>query len=189
MSTAPINTLILAVCTLVLTSCSETIRYDRENGPVAPEDALETFQLEPGFKIELLAAEPLLSDPVDMEIDEYGRLYVVEMHGYPLDKSGTGKIRLLSDTDGDGKMDKSGVFVDQLVLPNGMLRWKNGVLLSDAPHLLYFGDADGGGKADLIDTVLSGCSLSNPHINVTNPVYGLDNWMHRAPRGAITTRN
>lgn len=189
MSTAPINTLILTVCTLVLTSCSETIRYDRENGPVAPEDALETFQLEPGFKIELLAAEPLLSDPVDMEIDEYGRLYVVEMHGYPLDKSGTGKIRLLSDTDGDGKMDKSVVFADQLVLPNGILRWKKGVLVSDAPHILYFEDTDGDGKADLIDTVLTGFSLSNPHINVNNPVYGLDNWIHLAHRGAITTRN
>src|SRR5690606_125583 len=189
MSTAPINTLILTVCTLALTSCSETIRYDRENGPVAPEDALETFQLEPGFKIELLAAEPLLSDPVDMEIDEYGRLYVVEMHGYPLDKSGTGKIRLLSDTDGDGKMDKSVVFADQLVLPNVILRWKKGVLVSDAPHILYFEDTGGDGKADLIDTVLTGFSLSNPHINVNNPVYGLDNWIHLAHRGAITTRN
>src|SRR3954466_7201318 len=61
------------------------------------KDALSTFEVEPGFKIELLADEPLIADPVDMEIDEFGRLYVVEMHGYPLDKSGSGKIKLLSD--------------------------------------------------------------------------------------------
>ena len=60
------------------------------NAGIPPGDALSTFELEPGFKIELLAAEPLISDPVDMEIDEYGRLYVVEMPGYLLDKSGTG---------------------------------------------------------------------------------------------------
>src|SRR5688572_11516438 len=52
--------------------------------PVEPEKALSTFELEPGFKMELIAAEPLVSDPVDMEIDEYGRLYVLELHGYPL---------------------------------------------------------------------------------------------------------
>src|SRR3954462_13010540 len=69
------------------------------------EQALSTFKLPPGFKIELVAADPLISDPVDMTIDEEGRMYVVEMHGYPLDLNHTGKIILLRDTDGDGKMD------------------------------------------------------------------------------------
>jgi hypothetical protein len=69
--------------------------------------ALASFVLEEGFQIELIAGEPLIADPVDMEIDEYGRLHVVEMHGYPLDVSGSGKVRLLSDSNGDGKMDKS----------------------------------------------------------------------------------
>ncbi len=89
-----------------------------------PEKALGTFQLEPGFKIELVASEPLVADPVAMEIDENGRMYVVEMHGYPLDKSGTGKIKLLTDTNGDGRMDKSIVFADGLMLPTGIMRWK-----------------------------------------------------------------
>ena len=77
-------------------------------------DALSTFQIEEGFKIELLASEPLIGDPVDMEIDEFGRLYVVEMPGYPLDISGSGSVKLLSDTNGDGVMDKSTIFAENL---------------------------------------------------------------------------
>ena len=173
----------------VVTGCGSSDSPDYSNGAIKPQDAAATFELEPGFKIELVAAEPLIADPVDMEIDEYGRLYVVEMHGYPLDKSGSGKIKLLSDSDGDGKMDKSTVFADSLVLPNGVMRWKKGILVTDAPDVLYFEDTDGDGKADIKETVLTGFSLSNPHINVNNPMYGIDNWVHLAHRGAITTRN
>ncbi len=158
-------------------------------GPVKPENTIETFEIEPGFQIELLTSEPLISDPVDMEIDEYGRLYVIEMHGYPLDKSGSGNIKMLTDTDGDGKFDKSTDFADGLVLPNGIMRWKKGILVTDAPNVMYFEDTNGDGKADIRDTVLTGFSLSNPHINVNNPMYGMDNYIHLAHRGAITTRN
>src|SRR6478735_11381659 len=111
----------LRMCPFLLVLLIAACRNNPDHAPtsnkgIPVEEALKSFALEPGFKIELLAAEPLVSDPVDMEIDEYGRLYVVEMHGYPLDKSGSGKIKLLSDTDGDGKMDKSIVFADGLVL-------------------------------------------------------------------------
>lgn len=170
-----------------LFSCSTgKIKYDK--GAVPPAAATTTFEVEPGFKIELIAAEPLVADPVDMEIDEWGRLYVVEMHGYPLDKSGSGKIKLLTDEDGDGVMDKSTVFADGLVLPNGVLRWKNGILVTDAPYVLFFEDTDNDGKADKRDTILTGFSLSNPHINVNNPIYGLDNWIHLSHRGSIPTK-
>ncbi len=147
-------------------------------GPVKPEDALSTFQLEPGFKIELIAAEPLVSDPVDMEIDEYGRIYVVEMHGYPLDKSGAGQIKLLSDSDGDGQLDKSTLFADSLTLPFGIMRWKKGVLVADAPDILYLEDSDDDGKADIKNVVLTGFAFSNAQMNVGNPLYGLDNWIY-----------
>lgn len=173
----------------VLLSCNNDGKIVYENGAVPPEQGAATFETEPGFKIELIAAEPLVADPVDMEIDEYGRMYVVEMHGYPLDKSGSGKIKMLTDTDGDGRMDKSTVFADKLVLPNGVMRWKKGILVTDAPYVLYFEDTNGDGQSDKRDTILSGFSLSNPHINVNNPLYGLDNWIHLAHRGAITTRN
>ncbi len=123
------------------------------------EDALSTFQVADGFKIELIAAEPLISDPVDMEIDEYGRMYVVEMHGYPLDLAGSGKIILLTDTDGDGNMDKRTVFAEGLKLPTSVMRWKKGILVTDAPNIIYLEDTDGDGIANLKDTILTGFAL------------------------------
>ncbi|MEO6639263.1 MAG: PVC-type heme-binding CxxCH protein [Ginsengibacter sp.] len=179
-------------CVLLLwlcVSCHEKINEYSGTGAVKPENAIETFEVEPGFKIELVASEPLISDPVDMEIDEYGRMYVVEMHGYPLDKSGSGKIKMLTDSNGDGKLDKSTVFADHLVLPNGVMRWKKGILVTDAPNVIYFEDTNGDGVAEKCDTMLTGFSLSNPHINVNNPIYGIDNYIHLAHLGAITTRN
>ena len=155
---------------------------------VKPQDALATFELEPGFKIELLAAEPLISDPVDMEIDEYGRLYVVEMHGYPLDKTGSGVIKLLEDTNGDGRMDKSTVFADGLTLPNSIMRWKKGILITDAPNVFYFEDTNGDGKADIKDTLLTGFALSNPQHNLNSPVLGMDNWIYLGHEGAVATQ-
>jgi putative membrane-bound dehydrogenase-like protein len=163
--------------------------YDSNSGSgIDPQRALATFELEPGFKIELVASEPLISDPVDMEIDEYGRLYVVEMHGYPLDKTGTGVIKLLADIDKDGRMDKSTVFADGLVLPNSIMRWKKGVLVTDAPNVLYLEDTDGNGKADVKDTILTGFALSNPQHNLNSPVLGIDNWIYLAHEGAIATQ-
>ncbi len=183
--------IIIAITSVSCQNSSDTFKTDskRTNAPVRPEEALSTFELEPGFKIELLASEPLISDPVDMEIDEYGRMYVVEMHGYPLDKSGTGVIKLLADTDGDGRMDKSTVFADGLVLPNSIMRWKKGVLITDAPNVLYLEDTDSDGKADIKDTMLTGFALSNPQHNLNSPVLGIDNWIYLGHEGAVATQN
>ncbi|HET9279267.1 MAG TPA: PVC-type heme-binding CxxCH protein, partial [Flavitalea sp.] len=116
-----------------------------------------------------------------------GRLYVVEMHGYPLDKSGTGVIRLLSDTTGDGQMDKSIVFADGLTLPSSIMRWKQGVLITDAPNVLYFADTTGDGRTDIRDTMLTGFALSNPQHNLNSPVYNIDNWIYLAHEGTVGT--
>ncbi|MBD0351948.1 MAG: dehydrogenase, partial [Flavisolibacter sp.] len=175
---------ILIVCFSTKTGCHNQPNASTKNNA---ENALSTFELESGFKIELLAAEPLISDPVDMEIDEYGRLYVVEMHGYPLDKSGSGKIKLLTDSDGDGRMDKSTVFAEGLILPNSIMRWKKGVLVTDAPNVLYLEDTNGDGRADIKDTMLTGFALSNPQHNLNSPLLGMDNWIYLAHEGAITT--
>lgn len=173
----------------LIAACRDESSSGSRTAPVDPEHALSTFQLPEGFKIELIAAEPMVADPVDMEIDEYGNLYVVEMHGYPTDKSGNGNVVLLKDTDGDGRMDSRKVFADKLVLPNGIMRWKKGVLVTDAPYVLYLEDTNNDGVAEKRDTLLTGFSLSNPHVNVNNPIYGLDNWLYVAHRGAISTRN
>jgi putative membrane-bound dehydrogenase-like protein len=165
-------------------SCSERHLQDERS---ALDSALASFQLPKGFRIELLASEPLIGDPVDMEIDEDGRLYVVEMPGYPLDKSGSGSVKLLLDEDGDGQMDSSIVFADNLVLPNSVMRWKNGVLVTDAPYVLYFEDTNGDGKAEVRDTVLTGFALSNPQHNLNSPLLGIDNWIYLAHEGAVST--
>ena len=152
------------------------------------EKALSTFELPPGFKIELVASEPLISDPVDMTIDEEGRMYVVEMHGYPLNLSHTGKVIMLTDKNGDGKMDTRTVFADSLMLPTGVMRWKNGILVTDAPNVYYFEDTTGDGKADIKKIMLTGFALTNPQYLVNRPLYGLDNWIYLAHEGIEETK-
>lgn len=155
---------------------------------LSPEEAMQTFEVAEGFQIEQIAAEPLISDPVAMEIDEFGRLYVVEMHGYPLDKSGSGAVKLLEDTDGDGIMDKSTVFADKLVLPTGVMRWKKGIIVTDPPNVLYLEDTDGDGKADKREIILTGFALANPQHNVNNPLLGIDNWIYLGHEPAATAK-
>ncbi len=151
------------------------------------EKALSTFQIPPGFKIELVAADPLISDPVDMTIDEEGRMYVVEMHGYPLDLNHTGKVIMLKDTDGDGKMDLRSVFADSLTLPTGVMRWKHGILVTDPPNVYYIEDTSGDGKADIRKIMLTGFALTNPQYLVNRPLYGIDNWIYLAHEGIEET--
>ena len=151
------------------------------------ESALSTFKLPPGFKIELIAADPLISDPVDMTIDEEGRMYVVEMHGYPLDLNHRGKIIMLRDTNGDGKMDTRTVFADSLILPTGVMRWKKGIIVTAPPNVYYMEDTNGDGKADIKKVLLTGFALTNPQYLVNRPLYGLDNWIYLAHEGIEET--
>ena len=155
--------------------------------PYTPAEALATFIVENGFRIEVFASEPMVLDPVAMEIDEHGRVFVVEMPGYPLNTGATGRVKLLEDTNRDGFPDRSTVFVDGLVLPTGVLKWKDGILVTDAPNVWYFEDTDGDNRADLRKAVLTGFALSNPQHTVSTPVYGLDNWIYLANEPAIRT--
>ncbi len=156
-----------------------------EGTPLAPAEALKSFQLEDGFRIDLVVAEPLVQDPVAMEVDEQGRFYVVEMPGYPLDVGGSGKVKLLTDTNGDGLPDSATVFADHLTLPTGIMRWKRGILVTDAPDVLYLEDTDGDGRADVRRPVLTGFARSNPQHNFNTPIFGLDNWIYLANEGTI----
>jgi putative membrane-bound dehydrogenase-like protein len=169
--------LLFASLSILIVGC-----HNKSSSPFSKsaEDAMSTFKLAPGFKIELVASEPLLNDPVAMTVDEYGRMYVVEMPGMPSNKSGIGKVILLSDTNGDGKMDSSTVFADSLILPTGVMRWKNGVIVTDPPNVYYMEDTNADGKADIRKTMLTGFDTSNLEANVNNPMYGLDNWIYLA---------
>ena len=179
-ATRRLTAVVLMCFALALGAC-------RKSGPpFSPQDALSKFRVEPGFRIELFAAEPNVVSPCAMDIDENGRIYVVEDRGYPLDTSGIGRIILLEDTDGDGKPDRRTVFADRLIMPTGVMRWKKGILVTDAPDVLYLEDTDGDGKADLRRKVLTGFAFTNPQHTVNNPVYGLDNWIYLAHEGPAT---
>ncbi len=163
-------------------------RGDKEETLSDASQSLENFEIAKGFQIELFAAEPLIADPVAMEVDEHGNVYVVEMHGYPLDLEGSGKIKLLKDTDEDGLPDESIIFADSLILPTGIMRWKEGVIVTDPPQVYYFEDQDQDGQADIRETLLTGFALSNPQHNLNTPVYGLDNWIYLAHESFVTTK-
>ena len=172
------------VCCSALLLLGTGARARRADGPpYAPAESMATMQLEAGYRIELVAAEPDVQSPVAMDFDEQGRLFVVEMPGYPLDTRPTGRVKLLEDADGDGRYETGRVFADGLVLPTGVMRWKKGILVTAPPDLLYFEDTDGDGRADVRTVVLTGFAVTNPQHMVNGPVYGLDNWIHLAHEG------
>lgn len=179
------NIILLCLCLSVL-ACST----EKKNVPTLSKEhqkALDDFQIMDGFEIEMVAAEPLVADPVAMEIDEDGNWFVLEMPGYPLDLSKTGQVRKLMDTNGDGYPDKSEVFVDSLTLPMGIMKWKKGIIVADAPNILYFEDTNGDNKADKREVILTGFSLSNPQHNMNTPKFGLDNWIYLGHSGSINS--
>ena len=153
------------------------------DGPLSPEDATRAFRLEPGLKIELVAAEPMVICPVAMAFDERGRLFVAENRGYPTGpgegKPPVGRIAMLQDTDGDGRMDKRTEFADGLTFPNGLMPWKGGLIVTCAPDVLYLKDTDGDGKADERRVLFTGFSTSgSTQLRVSHPTLAIDNWVY-----------
>ncbi len=126
------------VCALLVVACDQ-------RGPIAPvltsQQALRTFRLPPGYSMQLVAAEPLVHDPVAMDLDADGRMYVVEMSGSMPNVNGrgeqvpNGKIVVLDDTDHDGTMDRRTVFLDSLVLPRTVSVLEHGILVGAPPFL------------------------------------------------------
>ncbi|MHC4402433.1 MAG: PVC-type heme-binding CxxCH protein [Planctomycetota bacterium] len=162
--------------------------------PTEPEEAEATFEVEPGFRIELVAAEPMVMDPVCMSFDERGRLFVAEMRGYnqgnrvpcsearqlALETEKLGRVKLLEDTDGDGRFDKSTVYVDDLIWPNGVMAYQGGVFVAASPEMLYCKDTDGDGVADVRRVVFTGFGYSNWQHLPNSFRWGLDNRIHGA---------
>jgi len=160
----------------------------RKSGPpYSVDDELKTFKIESGFHVEKFSSEPNVVSPVAMDFDENGRIYVVEDRGYPLSTDNPlGRVKLLEDTNGDGIPDRVTIFADKLIMPTGVMRWKKGILVTDAPNVWYFEDTDGDGKADVKKLMLTGFAVTNPQHTVNNPVYGLDNWIYLAHEGPAT---
>jgi mono/diheme cytochrome c family protein/glucose/arabinose dehydrogenase len=151
--------------------------------PLSWEEEMKTFKIEKGFRIELVASEPMIESPIAMSFDDQGRLYVVEMRGYMHDLSGagesepTGRISLLEDTDGDGRMDKATPFLDKLVMPRAVMAVNGGVLVAEPPNLFFCKDTDGDGKADVKEVVASdyGTLGGQPEHMANTPVWAMDN--------------
>lgn len=170
-------TLFLVVC--FCRSCTDLTAAD----PLPPKQELATFQVHPGFKVELVASEPDVVDPVAMAFDERGRMFVCEMRGYPNGGVGTGvqnkgRVRLLTDADGDGLYEKSQIYADSLRFPTGVLPWKNGVIVTVAPDILYLQDTNDDGIADQKTVLYTGFGLSNIQQMVNSPVWGIDHWVY-----------
>lgn len=149
--------------------------------PLAPDEALKSFEIQPGFRMELVAAEPLVRDPVAMAFDADGRLYAVEMRGYSEQREeNIGAVRLLEDADGDGVFDRSTAFLGNLAWPTAVACWDGGVFVGVAPDILYAKDTDGDGKADQIDRVFTGFGLQNVQGLLNTFKWGLNNRIHGA---------
>ena len=145
--------------------------------PLSPADAQKAFEVVPGLRVELVAAEPLVVSPCAIAFDTKGRLFVAENRGYPIGpKEGekpAGVIALLEDTDGDGRMDKRTVFADGLTFPNGVLPWGGGLIVTCAPDVLFLKDNDGDGVADERKVLLTGfATTGSTQLRVNAPTVG-----------------
>jgi putative membrane-bound dehydrogenase-like protein len=135
--------------------------------PTSPEKGAATCAVHPGFHLQLMAAEPLVMDPVALAFDENGRLFVVEMRDYSERREEKlGRVKLLEDRDGDGRFDHASVFAENLPWPTGIACWDGGVFVLAAPDLWYFKDTDGDGKADVHALIFTGFGNLAEKLNV-----------------------
>jgi putative membrane-bound dehydrogenase-like protein len=161
--------------------------YSPELPRIAPTEAdaaITSFELSPNLKMELLAAEPLVVDPVAIAFDENGRAYVVEMRGYSLQADQQiSRIRLLEDRDHDGRYETASVFVDGLRWPTAVVCVAGGILVGDAPDIIFFKDLDGDRRSDVCEVVFRGFGTSNVQQLLNNFQWGIDNRIYGASGG------
>ncbi len=180
-----------------------SLRYP-EGGPTAPEKAAAKLELHPDFKISLVASEPLINKPINVDWDSAGRLWVAETPEYPngrrepraemrgapwkdsgfrvrpptRDRPAIDSISILTDTDGDGRMDKKVIFYEGLELVTGFVFHKDGVIVVQAPDILWIRDTDGDGKADEVEKLYTGLGNGDTHAVINNPRWGYDGWIY-----------
>ncbi len=147
--------------------------------PLEPVAALKSFRLHEGFRLQTVASEPVVTDPVGLVYDADGHIYAAEMRGYPYpEKSPTGNVRRLEDRDGDGIFERSTIFVDGLSWPTSVLAHDGGVLIAVPPDILYARDTDGDGVADEKKVVFTGFGTQNVQALVNGLQWGLDGWIY-----------
>ncbi len=176
-----------------------------EGGPQKPADTLKHLEIHPDFDLTLVAAEPLITKPMNFDWAPDGSLWVAETPEYPngrrgmrpdyrgkewkdhggIDpasgeqaRPGQDKISRLVDTDGDGVMDKKEIFYEGLDLVTGLVFYKDGVIVTQAPDILWLRDTNGDGKADKVEKLYGNLGTSDTHAVINNPRWGWDGWIY-----------
>lgn len=146
---------------------------------LSPQQSMSLMQVPVGFELQLFASEPDIVNPIFMNWDERGRLWVIETVDYPneikADDIGDDRIKILEDTNGDGKADKVTIFADKLNIPTSFVFTNGGIIVSEAPSFLFLKDTNGDDKADIRQTMLTGWGKRDTHAQASNLRYGLDN--------------
>ena len=202
---------LIAFLTILLSVDGDEIRRRNDAPkPLTPEESINRFHLPEGLAIELVASEPLISDPSAIAFDPQGRIFVTEIHGYNVDghlditelnKSGVldkevrrilvdeetlakaekqtfGVVKLLEDTNGDGRMDQATVWDDKLPACFGIVPARDGVIVLCAPDIVYLGDTDRDGKPDVREVLFTGFGVGELWTRINNPRRGVDNWIY-----------
>jgi putative membrane-bound dehydrogenase-like protein len=180
-----------------------SLRYP-EGGPTAPEKAAARLELHPDFTIQLVAAEPLINKVINIDWDPAGRLWVAETPEYPngrrepksemkdtpwkdsgfrvrpptKERPAIDRISILTDTDGDGRMDKKQIFYEGLELVTSFVFHKDGVIVSQAPDILWLRDGNGDGKAEKVEKLYTGLGIGDTHAVINNLRWGMDGWIY-----------
>jgi putative membrane-bound dehydrogenase-like protein len=154
----------------------------RMQKPLSPEESQKHLALPVGFQAKLFVAEPRIFKPITMTWDHLGRLYVAETVDYPNEMQPKGKgrdrISIVEDTDGDGQADKVALFADNLSIPTSLCYANGGLIVSQAPDMLFLKDNDGDGRADERKVLFTGFHTNDTHAGPSNLRYGLDNWIY-----------
>ena len=156
-------------------------RQDRlPNRPYSPEEAIEAMTVPEGFTVELVASEPDIVNPIAMTFDDRGRVWITESLEYPRKDAGKGRdrVKVLEDTDGDGKADRFTEFADGLNIPTGIAVGHGGVWVLNAPDLLFLRDTDGDGKVDKTEVVVTGFGRADTHELPSTLTWGPDGWLY-----------
>lgn len=151
-----------------------------QQNALSPEESMKHIQIPPDFTLSLFAAEPNVQHPIAMTWDERGRLYVLITKDYPnerRDTDGSDFVLLCEDTNADGQADKFTKFADNLSIPTGMVFANGGLIVSQAPHMLFLKDTNGDDKADERKILFSGFGTGDTHAGPSNLHYGFDNWI------------
>lgn len=160
---------------------AHTLAQKRYSDALPPAESAKTFQLREEFSVEPFATEPDVLSPVDLVFDASGNAFVVEMGDYPYDAQPgrfKGRIRLLKDTNDDGRIDKSFVFADGLPSATSVLPYKDGLIVCAAPDILLLRDTNGDFKADTREVLFTGFFAKNSEAQITSLRYGIDNWIY-----------